>query len=371
MRQTIFIAAAALLAGLMSCDSGSLVTRASGLAYEIVVVMDKKLWDGNIGETVKDELLAPVPYLLQDEPSMRITYARPDQFDGLLKYVRNILIVNIDKSLYTKITVSRENDKWATGQAVVYINSPSELQLEAYLAANKGGLLAFYNGEEMKRAGNYLRTKYSQQVYDKAKEMFGIEIFVQSDIAKYKAGVNSLWCSNDARTGLCNLLIYSFPYTDKNAFTLDYLLAKRDSVAKALIPGSFKGSYMTTERRVVDFIPSTLNNKYCGIVRGWWKMEGDMMGGPFVSYARVDEVNRRVIVTEGFVYEPKYDKRKYLRMLEAGLRTTLLPGEQQTSEPAASPPQPTTPEKAETTGITEKNETTAAAAEQSQAAVLK
>jgi len=42
-----------------------------------------------------------------------------------------------------------------------------------------------------------------------------------------------------------------------------------------------------------------------------------------------------VIVTEGFVYEPNEDKRKYIRSLEAALRTTLLPDEQQSAERSA------------------------------------
>lgn len=31
-------------------------------------------------------------------------------------------------------------------------------------------------------------------------------------------------------------------------------------------------------------------------------MEGDMMGGPFVSHAHLDEKNQRVVVAETFVY---------------------------------------------------------------------
>ena len=124
-----------------------------------------------------------------------------------------------------------------------------------------------------------------------------------------------------------DLFVYSFPYVDRNTFTLDYLVAKRDSFAKNMIPGSFEGSYMATEKRVVDYEASTLNGKYCGILRGLWRTEGDMMGGPFVSYARVDEPNRRVIVTEGFVFEPRKAKRNYIRRLEAALQTTRFANE--------------------------------------------
>ena len=48
-------------------------------------------------------------------------------------------------------------------------------------------------------------------------------------------------------------------------------------------------------------------------------------GGPFVSHARVDEVNQRVIVAEVFVYAPDKLKRNLIRQIEASLYTLRLP----------------------------------------------
>ena len=56
-------------------------------------------------------------------------------------------------------------------------------------------------------------------------------------------------------------------------------------------------------------------------MRGLWRMQGDMMGGPFVSHTRLDEKNHRVVVAEGFVYA------NFMRRIEAALFTLRLPGE--------------------------------------------
>lgn len=331
MKPIIFITLLSLVVGLSACDgSGSTISRATGIAYEVVVVMDKAVWDGTTGSTVKEELTSPIPFLPQAESSMRITYARPDQFNGLLQYVRNILIVNINKDVYTKVSIIKESDKWANGQTVVRLQAPDELSLETFLLENPRILVDYYTQEEMKRTGEFLRKKYSTVVMDKVKEKFGIILYAPSDITSFKDSTDCLWFSNDAVIGRMDLLVYSFPFVDKNTFTLDYLVAKRDSVAKVMIPGSFPGSYMSTEKRVVGYFATTLHGKYCGILRGLWRMEGgDMMGGPFVSYARVDEKNKRVIVTEGFVFEPQKEKKNYIRRLEAALRTTRFPDEQE------------------------------------------
>ena len=331
MKPFILISLLSVLIGLNSCNSrgggSSALTRATGGAYEVIVVMDNAVWDSNAGKALREELTAPVPYLLQAESSMRYTYVRPDLFSGMFKYVRNILIVSIDKAIYTKVSLLHESDKWARGQNVLYVNAPDVEMLETYLAENERIVVNHFTKVEMKRTADFLRETYSTTVMNHVKDKFGISLNAPSEITKSKAGDDILWFSNDAVEGRMDLLVYSFPYVDNNTFTLDYLVAKRDSFAKIMVPGGFENSYMSTERRVVDYFASTLNGKYCGILRGWWRMEGDMMGGPFVSYARVDEPNRRVIVTEGFVYEPRKDKKNYIRRLEAALQTTRFPDE--------------------------------------------
>lgn len=325
---SIFVLSACNSNGSIKSRGSSVMNRATGIAYEVIVVMDKAAWDGAAGTAVKEELTSPVPYLLNTESSMRYTYVRPDQFDGMLRYVRNILIVNINNQMYTKVSTLRENNKWANGQLVLHLNAPDAQSLETYLLEHPRLLVNVYNKEELKRTADFLRETHSTTVMENVKEMFGITLCAPSDIKSFKAGDDCLWFSNDATTGLTNLLVYSFPFEDPNTFTLDYLVAKRDSVTKILIPGSFEGSYVATERRIVDYEATTLNGKYCGVLRGLWKMAGgDMMGGPFVSYARVDEANRRVIVTEGFIYEPRTDKRNYLRRIEAALMTTRFANE--------------------------------------------
>jgi hypothetical protein len=56
-------------------------------------------------------------------------------------------------------------------------------------------------------------------------------------------------------------------------------------------------------------------------------MSNAAMGGPFVSYSCVDEVNERVIVAEVFVYAPNKEKRQYIRDMEAILLTLKLPAD--------------------------------------------
>lgn len=312
-----------------SCKSSPLDKRATGLAYEIVVTMDTDIWNSEAGEAIKAELLSAVPALPQAEPTMRITYAQPRDFKGLLTYVRNILMVNIDPTQYTKVSLTYDKDTWANGQVVVILKSPDKESIIEFMAENKRILADYYTKVEMGRATQLLEKSYSPVVLKSVNDEFGISLKAPEKMLYTKNAEDFLWASDNAKTGRTDLVVYTFPYTDPDTFTSEYLVAKRDSVMKINMPGSFPDSYMTTETRyaTVDYTPISVNGKYCGVLRGLWRMEGDMMGGPFVAHVRLDEANKRVVVAEGFVYAPETDKRNYIRRVEAALYTLRLPGE--------------------------------------------
>jgi hypothetical protein len=321
-----------LLVTLESCnffssDSASMGTKATGIPYEIVVVADQAIWNDVAGSKVKEELLTPIPGLPQIEPSMRITYVSPADFNGIMTYVRNILVVTVDETKYTKVSLNTEKSKWANGQSVVYLTSPDKGLLVDYMDQHQGQLVGYFTKKEMGRMAKVYQKTYSSWVFNKLKEKFDIAFYAPEDFGSYKDTTDFLWTSNDANTGRMDLVVYSFPYTDANTFTKEYLIAKRDSMLGANIPGSFPDSHMATDTMMVTYTPVTLRGKYCGVLRGLWQMQGDMMGGPFVSYARLDEAHNRIVVAEGFVYSPETDKRNYIRRLEAVLHTLCLSGE--------------------------------------------
>ncbi len=50
---------------------------------------------------------------------------------------------------------------------------------------------------------------------------------------------------------------------------------------------------MKTEQRFeLSYEPITYRGEYRGVLRGLWRMEGDKMGGPFVSHALLDKKKR-------------------------------------------------------------------------------
>ncbi|MDR2791529.1 MAG: DUF4837 family protein [Tannerellaceae bacterium] len=313
----------------LSCG-GPLEKKATGMMYEVVVVMEQADWEGEVGEAIKADLYADVPGLPQSEATMKIMYASPGKFDGMLTYVRNILQVDIDPKKYTKVSLHAQKDVWADGQAVVRLNAPDAPSVVEYMRAHERILADYYTAMERRRLTAQLEKSYHQPLSRMIEDKFGVTLKVPTAFAAYKEdGQDFFWASDNASSGRTDVVIYTFPYESAETFTRDYLVAKRDSVMKINMPGAFPDSYMATETTYAEpaYKGITVNGKYCGELRGLWRMKGDMMGGPFVSHARVDEANNRIVVVEGFVYAPETDKKNYIRRIEAALYTLHLPGE--------------------------------------------
>lgn len=326
-----------LLTTLGGCTSGPIQARATGFAYEIVVTMDRDLWTSEAGEAIKADLESAIPGMPQAEAAFKITYVSPADFNGLLTFVRNILIVKLDNSMYTQASLTYENNRWTQGQVVLTMTAPDKESIVEFMASNNTNRITkFFTNIEMNRAANQFAQNYSSVVMENVQNQFNVMLNVPTDITYFRNDKDFFWASNNANTGRTDIIVYTFPYTDANTFTQEYMIAKRDSVLKKNLPGAFPDSYMATESRYnISYTPITLRGKYCGVLRGTWKMVGDMMGGPFVSHARLDEENNRVVVAEGFVYAPETNKRNFIRRIEASLYTLRLPGE--FSQPVAEP----------------------------------
>ena len=307
-----------------------MMPNASGLPYEMLVVMDEEQWERPVGRAVYNVLDSDVPGLPQSERSFRITRINPSGMNSnMFRIMRNIIKVDIQKDRYTQPKLKFSRDVYSYPQMVMTLQAPDEESLAQFVEENAQSIIDFFTRAEMNREINNLREKHNPEVSRLAKEMLGVDVWVPWEVNKFKKGKNFLWASTNNGQKDMSIVLYSYPYTDVNTFTLEYFLAKRDSVMKANIPGGPEGSYMTTNHDYTYVKDATVHNKYAQVARGLWFVQGDRMGGPFVSHSRVDEVNGRVIVAEAFVYAPESMKRDLIRRMEAALYTLQLPQQEE------------------------------------------
>ena len=357
---------------LVSCgkSKGRTLTSATGSIYECLVVMNEEpLTQDQLNTVAKLSLVneasgytepvtttfdlveavmaADMPCMPQVEPYFRLTQVSTAQFDDMFKPTRNILFVDINPQKYTQLKTKVSNDFWSTPQAICRIQTPSQEEFVSYWLEHGTEIRDWFVNQEIKRQMKFYRASTNkearailqQQGYDMLipEDYMVIMDTVLGGATTYSLrnpitvapAVRLLWCCNNKGTMRRDIVVYSYPYTDNNTFTLDYLNAKRDAILSRVVSASVDGSYMGTEYKV--FPPqmraiTVQEDEYATEVRGLWKIrEGEAMGGPYVSHTRLDQVNGRVVTAETFLYAAGQKKRSALRQAEAILYTLQLP----------------------------------------------
>ena len=291
---------------LAACDHLAKPT-SSGCPYEVLVVVGDSLWQRPAGRALFDVLDTDIPGLPQPERSFRISQTDPKRFNQVLNIFRNIIKVDIAPNQYTQTKMKFTRDVYAQPQVVLTIQSPNEKDFAAFVQKNAQSIIDFLVKMEMNRQINELEKKHSEVVLYLADSIFSCQFWAPAEIKSYKKGKDFFWASSNTASGLVNICMYSYPYEGPRTFNKQYVLAKRDSVMKANIPGTEPRMYMATDTLCTSVKPIAVKGEYAMETRGLWKMEHDAMGGPFVSHSRVDTLNNRVVVAEGFVYAPEID----------------------------------------------------------------
>lgn len=322
----LFLFSAILLTGCDNSDN-SFKRSAVGNPYEVLVVCTQEFWDSPAGRALENVLDTDIPGLPQSERSFRIS--RTEQLSNLTKPFRNIININIDKQYYSRTMFKYSKDVFARPQVVLTIQSPSRDEFEQYVNDNAQVIVDFLTSVEINRQIDNLKQKHNVSAMNTVKEMFGCELMIPVEMSGEKRGEDFVWLSdfNSVNPEILSFVMYSYPYTSVDNFSLENYIQKRDSVMKKNMPGGKPGQYIQTEKEYIDITETSYKDRYLQITRGLWYMENDMMGGPFVSHSVVDETNNRVIVVEAFVYAAGQKKGKFMRKLEASLYTLKLPAD--------------------------------------------
>ncbi|WP_298650299.1 DUF4837 family protein [uncultured Proteiniphilum sp.] len=323
-RFTVLPAVLALLALFTSCDSGGSFFTASGTTNEIIVLMDETAWEGTAGRALFDVLNSNAKALPQPEPNFRILQLVPENFSSTFKMARNVIIPEIS-NIYSYPKLTADIDKYAMGQVIMNIHAPDTASFVKFVSENRESIVDYFITKELERNAQYLKNQ-AKEPLSRAKQVFDIDIHFPKGLSNVTEHENFYWATNNAARGRQDIVIYQFPYTTETVFERDSLIGIRNRVLGRYIKGSFD-SEMTTA--VLTYPPDYRKMEMDGLfraeLRGLWEMSTDMMGGPFVMHAFVNENTGMVVVVEVFVYAPEMNKRNLLRNLESTLYTISIP----------------------------------------------
>lgn len=334
MKKIVFFAFVLLV--FLGCGNSDekLLTSATGSIYECLVVSPS----GAVSRSVSDTMSADIYGLPQMEPSFNVSTVTNAQFDDFLKSTRNILIVDVNPQKYTQVVARRSRDVFSRPQALIRVQAPSEEAFLAYWQVAGTDIREWFIREELARQIRFYRANTNKEARAHLQAR-GYDMLIPEDFVfimdTLLGDTHVLWCCNNKGPMRKDVLVYDMPYTAQSQFSCDSIVASRTAILGSLVSAQVAGSHMGTEHRhfppvsrSVTALNDTAGGFYAIETRGLWKMvDGEAMGGPFVSLTRLDQVNARVVTAEMFLYAPGQKKRNATRQTEAILYTLRMPNE--------------------------------------------
>lgn len=330
-----------------SADSPDLyLPEASGQHGEILILMENHLWNGQIGERVKEALSvrAPGPYL-RPEPSFTFYHKEPQDLNHLNQMSRNILkFMLVNDSVYDATAVLEKENYFAKNQLFIIVKDSDINRLYEFATNRMHIIRDKFNDFELQQLVRIFKAEPNRQANEIAAENFGIQLAIPKQCAIKMDRPNFAFFKRDRSKNLMSneatraqggtfwlqqgFLIWKTPILpDSNQMTIDGMLQVRDSVLKYNLPGETKGTYMGTEYSEY-YEPIGKVFEYNGMpaveIRGLWIYDGEVFvggGGPFVQYSILNQKRNEIITVCGYVYGPKFEKREYIREIDAVLNT--------------------------------------------------
>ncbi len=288
----------------------------TGSSGEVLVVMDNNLWKSEGGNALREALEQEYPALPQPEPLFDVIHITSMAFDDLFKMHRSIIMVDVS-SVHKTAELKYFENSWAKPQIVAKLLAPDPESLNLLVKQNKDKLIFNLQKYDRKRLADLYKST-RDIVIKNVVSKFGIELSVPRgynvDIETDEFVSLSIESSQTSQV----LFIYRYPFFDKNDFSTERLIEKRNEFLKKYTVGSRPGSHMTTSTLFPPMVFDVkLNGKDFVELRGLWELNKGFMGGPFISHSTLDSINNKIITVEGYVYNPNNKKRNLMRQMEA------------------------------------------------------
>jgi hypothetical protein len=307
----------------ISCTkkSDTLPRKATGKINTISVIIDDQLWNGEIGNTIRNKFASPVIGLPKEEPLFTINQYPAKLMEGFMTDSRTIIVVKKeDKNQF----VIRK-DQYASPQKVFHISGKTSAEIIEIIEKNASKIIQIIKETEIAESQriNSQSLLNPQAIANK----FHISLKVPSGYLYVLQGTNFIWLKKEIVSGNTSLLIYQVPISSIKKYpnSIANIVKMRDSIGNLYIRGTELDTQMITDDGYAPYLFKVkLNGKETYETKGTWSLKNDFMSGPFINYAIVDKQRDRILVLEGFCYSPSKEERDLMHELESIIKSIIV-----------------------------------------------
>lgn len=330
-----------IISVIFSCDDSSIsekraLPNAIGSLSNILVISKKADWELGLELAVSNVLSKEIEGLIKIEKEFGITQISAKGLNNMFKKHRSILMIAISKR-YKKASLAQRDDVYANGQKYIQVKAPTVESAIALIEKNNKNIFRTFDQHRRTTIQKTVNRKGSKKVRQRLKNYHAVSLKIPTGykihidttdfIYFYKKGIKNCEYGKNSDCVYHNgFMVYSFPYYSEKVFNSNFLANKRDSLTNLFIEGSSTKDSLKAFMQVEKVLPIsakaiTINKAYGYEMKGWWKMQNGIMGGPFVNVSIIDQERNRVICVDGFCFAPNFDKRQFVKEIEAICRS--------------------------------------------------
>ncbi|MFY8111170.1 MAG: DUF4837 family protein [Flavobacterium sp.] len=307
---------------LFSCNKkqAPLLRESVGKINTIAVIMNDALWNGEVGDSLRNKLAAPVFGLPQEEPLFTINQYPDKLVEGFVTDSRTIVVVK--KGVSTSFEIKK--NQYATPQTVFHLTGTTNDTLLYLLEKHSAEMIRLIKEGEIQ--ANQKSNRESLLDPKIIENKFHIRLDVPSDFEYALQKPRFIWLKKEIVSGSMSLLLYQVPLnTIQTPNPITSIIRMRDSIGKLYIKGREEQTPMITGEGYAPYwFTIKLDHRPTFETKGTWELKNDFMSGPFINYVIFDKEYNRIMVLEGFCYSPADEKREVMFALESIIKSVKI-----------------------------------------------
>ena len=295
--------------------------KATGNINTISVIIDNQLWNGEVGESIRNKFASPVIGLPQEEPLFTINQYPIKLMEGFMTDSRTIIVIKKENKTQFEI----KKNQYASPQNVFHISGKTNGDILKTIEKNTSKIIQIIKEAEIAENQRINRLSLVNPII--IRNIFQISLEVPIGYTYVLQNTKFLWLKKEIISGNTSLLIYEVPINSiKNGSNMiTNIIKTRDSIGNLYIRGTELDSPMITEEGYSPYLfKLKLKGKETYETKGTWELKNDFMSGPFINYAIVDEKHNRILILEGFCYSPSKEERDLMHELESIIKSIVI-----------------------------------------------
>lgn len=293
----------------------------TGKINAVSVVIDDQLWNGIVGDSIRNKFASPVEGLPKEEPIFDINQYPTDVMEGFVTKSRTIIVVKKGKE--NSFTIQK--NQYASPQNVIHITGRSLSDLLSIIEKKTPQIIQIIQEGEIKAHQLLLNDSLlNPKIIQK---QFQLTLKIPKNYLYTIKKNHFIWLKKEFVSGSTSLLVTQLPIGSihPEGDVLEQFIKIHDSIGDLYIKGKEATSSLYIDNSYPLYISKIIiDGKVAYEIKGTWRLKNSFMFGPFVNYLVLEPQKNRIVFLEGFCYVPSREKRDFMHELECILKAVKI-----------------------------------------------